>query len=746
MTVVGIDTETVDPCLSEKRGASWVYGTGKVLCTSLYFEDEDRVSVLKGDGGDTVKGLLTSKDVVLVGANIIYDLGWLCWSLGLGAKEIKATLIDVQIAESHLDEYANVSLETLGQKYLGIGKSKDKIEDWVASQDFYKGGDFRRYLENAPWDMLEVYAAGDAKLPCLVWRKQRRIFEAEQDRYYYKGTYTAYRADGRDLYGNYKNKAFRIYSCPESPLKRVYKGVTYAHVTNYDVRTEWKMRRLTEGNLSSYEKQEILYKGTIYPLFVDFALIPIVLAAKQRGIKIDWALKDKNFAFLSSVHEKLKAGFDAAYGEVNTKSSKQKAAFFDRMGYPYKMRITVKSWNGEAVTFSNIRRVMAECSGCAKGFRAEKGKLVLYIDHEWASRACDMLSERGADIICNPYIDKTVLSEMGEDSRYSACSDMIKINKTKDICDKILGEGYNKFRGSDGRIHADLNIAKGIDSGTKTGRLSSSCPNMQQIPAHGEVALDGGAEEDVIDISKLCRSLFVPDSGFWAHFDYPQIEFRLFAHFAVGRGADELRAKLNADRNLDFHSIVADITGLPRSTAKRITFGTLYGMGAAKLKKDFGYTDSEAEEIFDKYFSNVPCVKSTIQAVSSVFIERGYVTTVAGRHFHLHSENEAYKGINGLDQGSSADMTKRAIVEADDRGLWDILQFYTTVHDEIDFSVPETAEAVKAAEQIADIMSRAYEISVPVFVEPEIGRTWFESSDGSAAERFIKLKEAVNVQ
>jgi DNA polymerase I len=159
-------------------------------------------------------------------------------------------------------------------------------------------------------------------------------------------------------------------------------------------------------------------------------------------------------------------------------------------------------------------------------------------------------------------------------------------------------------------------------------------------------------------------------------------------------------------------------------------------MGITKLKKDFGYTEEEAEDVFSKYFDNVPCVKSTMKVVSDKFIERGYVITIAGRHFHLHSEDEAYKGINGLDQGSSADMTKRAIVMAWDRGLWSVLRFYTTVHDELDFQIPETKKAVKAALEISDIMSKAYLLNVPVFVTPEAGLNWYDAADDNAETRF----------
>jgi hypothetical protein len=754
MQVIGIDTETYDPLLTGKgkQGASWVYGTGEVLCTSLYYESSRTKTVLHGNGGDTVRNLLTDKNVVLIGANIVYDLGWLCYEFRMSADDIKATLIDVLIAESHIDEYAPITLEYVGQKYCHKGKADAHVGQWlrqlvIDGKSVYKGGDFRKYLKYARdlrWDLLEEYAADDASLPCEVWREQCRILEAQQDRYYYDGTYVLRRQDGWDDYGQPVWMPFRIPWCRSSPLTRVYRGETYEHVSGYDPCTKRKMYLVFHMNeCTPYERQQLILKGTMYPLFIDFALIKITLRAKQNGMKLDWAQKKINADMLRNVHAGLQKSFEEKYGKVNTKSSPQKAAFFDRMKFPYKDRITVKSLGGEKPDWTTGRAWIRQLNrSVMKGFRFEKGKIVFYSEHAYSARIVSMIEDEGYTCICNPYIDKTVLAEMASDPKYKVCSDILALNKTEDILTKFLGEEYDRFKGADGRIHSDLNISRDAYKGTKTGRLSSSCPNCMQIAAHGELDLEG--VDIPVDIAELCRSLFLPDKGYWAHLDYPQIEFRLFAHFACGykndpvtsAAAKALRQKLRDNPELDFHSIVAEITGLPRPIAKRITFGTLYGMGIAKLRKDFGYTEAEAEEVFAKYFDNVPCVKSTMKVVSGKFIERGYVTTIAGRHFHLHSENEAYKGINGLDQGSSADMTKRAIVMADDEGLWNILKFYLTVHDELDFDVPETKKAAKAVLDVSRIMSDAYIINVPVFVKPEIGENWFRASDKDAEKRF----------
>jgi DNA polymerase-1 len=116
--------------------------------------------------------------------------------------------------------------------------------------------------------------------------------------------------------------------------------------------------------------------------------------------------------------------------------------------------------------------------------------------------------------------------------------------------------------------------------------------------------------------------------------------------------------------------------------------------------------------------------------VSDVIIKRGYIKTLAGRHCHLKKYNgrpdtrSAYKGFNKLIQGSAADMTKKAIVMLDERGLLDVFPLYLAVHDEIDFGVPKTAEAVRRLLEIQEVMENTFPITVPIRVDPEVGPDW----------------------
>ena len=190
--VVGLDIETFDPLL-KTSGWSWKYGQGYILNTALYYEDTDEIKVIAGLRNENcpfdlidrqcankeIIDLLTDSNVCIVGANILYDLGWLLYEYNMTVYDVKCSFVDVLQAESILDEFSIHSLESVSQKYLKYGKSKDRIEDWVKDNISAKG-DFRQHLKEAPYDLLCEYVQGDAKNPVKVWRKQLTLLK-EQD-------------------------------------------------------------------------------------------------------------------------------------------------------------------------------------------------------------------------------------------------------------------------------------------------------------------------------------------------------------------------------------------------------------------------------------------------------------------------------------------------------------------------------------------------------------------------------------
>ena len=189
--LIGLDIETYDPLL-KTAGYSWKYGQGYILNTALYYETEDKVRVIAGlnnnncpfswqkraDENTKIVGLLQNPEVIIVGANLQYDIGWLLHEYHMTTYDVECSFIDVLQAESILDEFSTHSLETLSQKYLKYGKSKDRIEDWV-HENITKKGDFRQHLKDAPWELLVEYVSGDAKNPVHIWRKQLTLLKQQ---------------------------------------------------------------------------------------------------------------------------------------------------------------------------------------------------------------------------------------------------------------------------------------------------------------------------------------------------------------------------------------------------------------------------------------------------------------------------------------------------------------------------------------------------------------------------------------
>ena len=125
-----------------------------------------------------IEGLLKNPDIAIVGANLQYDIGWLLYEYKMTTYDVKCSFVDVLQAEHILNEYSMDTLDTLSWKYLKYGKKKERIEQWVRDNKS-KQGDFRKYLQDAPWDMLEEYVSGDADNPVKIWRKQLTLLKKE---------------------------------------------------------------------------------------------------------------------------------------------------------------------------------------------------------------------------------------------------------------------------------------------------------------------------------------------------------------------------------------------------------------------------------------------------------------------------------------------------------------------------------------------------------------------------------------
>ena len=284
----------------------------------------------------------------------------------------------------------------------------------------------------------------------------------------------------------------------------------------------------------------------------------------------------------------------------------------------------------------------------------------------------------------------------------------------------------------DEHIYASFYPAKRDDAGTITGRWSSGNPNLQQVPAREDKH------------GKEIRSLFIPEEGcYLGAFDYKQIEYRVFTHFASGEGATDAQRQFNENPNTDYHQMTVDLMDWGdlgkegRHLAKNLNFGSIYGLGAksfaVKFKQNLLHNHPErdpdnllpvAQSLMNEYFRKVPFVKPTCNKIIGVGQSRGYVRTFSGRRQRMPLDGGAYKLINYLIQGSAADLLKKGLVDAWDKGVFKVLKLHAQVHDEIVFSIPKTKEGYEACKILYECMTNAYQLKIPLGVDTEIGNDW----------------------
>ncbi|MCD8211364.1 MAG: DNA polymerase I, partial [Prevotella sp.] len=275
-----------------------------------------------------------------------------------------------------------------------------------------------------------------------------------------------------------------------------------------------------------------------------------------------------------------------------------------------------------------------------------------------------------------------------------------------------------------GMIHTSFNQMV-----TATGRLSSSDPNLQNIPVRGE---DG----------KEIRKAFIPDEGcLFFSADYSQIELRVMAHLS----GDENMIKAFQE-GFDIHAATAakinkkdlsEVTKDERTKAKRANFGIIYGITPFGLAEQLGISRREAEKFIEEYFSTFPMVKKYMEASIKEAREKGYVETFFHRRRYLPNINSHNATVRALDernainapiQGSAADIIKIAMVRIHKRFEEKHLKskMIIQVHDELNFSVfPQEKEKVE--EIVLEEMQNAYKLKVPLIADCGWGQNWLEA-------------------
>lgn len=303
--------------------------------------------------------------------------------------------------------------------------------------------------------------------------------------------------------------------------------------------------------------------------------------------------------------------------------------------------------------------------------------------------------------------------------------------------DKYAGtfvEGYILNGHVNGRMLTQFHQLRTDGNGTVSGRLSSSTPNLQNIPIRDP------------EFGPLIRAIFVPMQGRWWKLDWSQIEYRLIAHYAHithQPGAKDVIKRYAEDSGVDYHQVIADMTGLPRRDAKNLNFGLAYGQGIDLLCFNLGVDRSEGERIINDYHERAPFIRPLAKLATMRANTQGEIRTLMGRkrRFQVWEDRNdgkiyqedgpgrrrafTHKALNALIQGSAADIMKKAMVDTWEAGCYDVLGApHLTVHDELDGSLTETPAELEAFAEVKRIMETCVELTVPLRADGGFGDNW----------------------
>ena len=276
----------------------------------------------------------------------------------------------------------------------------------------------------------------------------------------------------------------------------------------------------------------------------------------------------------------------------------------------------------------------------------------------------------------------------------------------------------------DGRIHSSFN-----QTITATGRISSTEPNLQNIPVR-------------MELGRMIRKVFIPREGcVFVDADYSQIELRVLAHMSEDemlieayRQAEDIH-RITASQV--FHVPFEDVTPLQRRNAKAVNFGIVYGISSFGLSQDLDISKKEAAEYIERYFDTYPGIKGFLDGLVAGAKERGYVTTMYGRRRpipELKSSNFAQRSfgervaMNSPIQGTAADIIKIAMIRVHDRLKEEGLQskLILQVHDELLIEALDE-EAGRVEQILQEEMQQAASLRVPLEIDMHRGKSWYEA-------------------
>ena len=428
-------------------------------------------------------------------------------------------------------------------------------------------------------------------------------------------------------------------------------------------------------NIFAKQQVELKRKGRLWDVFLmESKLIPMLVAMRQRGIRVDLDRAEQLYQELTIKQGEAAAAIRRITGiEIAPWNARNLAKIFNHLGLEFPR--TAKT---DAPSFTKA-----------------------WLEHHPHPVTNLIRKVRHLDKLRETFIKGSIL------------------------------DGHTK-----GRIHTSFNQLRSDSYGTVSGRLSSSTPNLQQIPARSPEG-------------KLIRSIFLPDEGqrLFKN-DYSQVEYRLIVNDAAQLdlpGAQAAVAKYQTDDGADFHQIVADMTGLTRDAAKTVNFGLAYGEGVAKLCASLGLDSEEGEALLNEYHRRAPFIRQLSQRFTHTAVRTGEVETLLGRVrrfntweirrgdkvFYFRERRPGsrraftHAALNARIQGSAADIMKLSMVNVWNSGICDVLGApHLTIHDELCGSFVDHPAGREALRELKQMMENCVQLLAPLKVDATTGPNW----------------------
>lgn len=571
-----------------------------------------------------------------------------------------------------------------------------------------------------------VYLCGELgfKIPDYWHDTQYTMSLLDEYRGRYGGPGYSLDAVATDLIGQKKEKDYISEYCEQ----RGWEGDPRQHL--------WRM---PASIVDSYARKDVTLLPSLYKVQmehihkeeldhvydIETGLLPVLIQMNRNGIQIDNKKRVEVSDKLTEEADRLQIELYKEFGRCNYNSTKQLAILLDQMQIEYEM------------------------------------------------------TTKGNPSITNDFLDS--LAKQGHIFAHK----LVQWRKITKARDTFINGAFVDFQDSEARIHSTLLPVAIDEGGTVSGRFASKNPNLQQVPSKN-------GSEDLGDypLGTMCRDIFVAKEGTWkASADYSQLELRMILHYALAPNKDQMKTRyssllysgipeekaykitqeeykkskqvleemldtFNRIPDTDVHSLVADITELPRKEAKSVTFGVAFYEGKQKLMKKNGWTEEKADYVLATYFDNLPFIKPSRDIVVKTAETRGYIRTISGRKARLapymlegaKRDRKTYRMYNRLPQGSGADACKKAIVDAYRGGVFNIYNIQLQVHDEVLGEIPQTKEGIDAFKEMHYYMENSYKLRLPLTAEPSIGVSWGSTEDRQKKEDGTKesLKEFWN--